>query len=351
MHDQTIAGLSFDHGVPPAAGSAERRTWMVVGLTAWMMVAEIGVGLWSGSKALEADGWHMATHAGAIGLAGLAYWYARTRAGSARFSFGTGKVYALSAWTNAVLLLIAGLWMGIASGWRFLHPVSIAVGEALPVAVLGLVVNIVSAYLLRPQPEAAPAAAPAKPVHDHGHDHGHGHAHEHAPVAPPPVVRAAPAPSVGHGHSHDHDLNRESAFLHVMLDLLTSVTAIVALVAVQQLGWWWLDPLMGLLGGVLVLRWGVNLLGDAGRQLLDAAPNDEVVKRVRDRLEQIDDVRVADLHLWELGLGRKAVMATIVTHTPRAANVYREAIRRETEADHLTVEVLHCGATCGDVHG
>jgi cation diffusion facilitator family transporter len=287
-----------------------------------MMVAEIGVGWWSGSMALLADGWHMGTHAGAIGLAGLAYWFARTRANTQRFSFGTGKVHALAAWTNALLLLGAGGWLVVDSVVRLWRPLPLNVGEALPIAVLGLVVNLVSAGLLSGGGESAGVADA------HGHDHAHGH---------------------GHGHAHatgDHDLNRRSAYLHVLMDLLTSVTAIGALVGAWLWGFTWLDPLMGALGAALVVRWGTQLLAESGRQLLDMAPEDETMTRIKAALEQVDDVRVADLHVWELGFGRRACMVSLVTHAPRDPGYYRAVVEAVTPIQHLTIEIHRCPNPC-----
>jgi cation diffusion facilitator family transporter len=324
MHDATVRDLDLGHAEPRSLTRSEGRVRVVVGLTAAMMFAEIGAGLASHSKALEADGWHMGTHAGAIGLAALAYAYGRSRATDERFSFGAGKVHALAAWTNAVLLLGAAVWMISASAWRLAVPVQIDVWEALPIAILGLLVNVVSAWLLKPE-DLPPG------LHGHDHAHDHGHAHDHAAPAAKKDV-----------DPHAHDLNRRGAYLHVLMDMVTSVTAIVALIGVWAKGWLFLDPLMGLVGGAMVLRWGVGLLKAAGAQLLDVSPPGAEMSRVRARLEEIDDVRVADLHVWELGFGRRACMATVVTHSPREPRVYRAAIREVIAVEHLTVEVHPC---------
>lgn len=353
MHEDTVRALDFSHQVPDLAGASESKVRWVAGLTLVTMFIEIGAGLVSGSKALEADGWHMGTHAGAIGLAAAAYWFARTRSGEPRYSFGAGKVYALAGWTNAVLLGVAAAWMVGASLWRLARPVEVHVHEAMPVAVLGLFVNLVSAWLL--MPAAASGAADRAPPHGHDHDHGHEHGHSHAHGAVPVVEVPPPPPppaAIGHGHAHEHaDLNHRGAYLHVVMDLLTSVLAIVALLGVWSEGWTFLDPLMGLLGGFMVLRWGWSLLGEAAGQLLDVAPSEGELGRVRARLESIDDVRVADLHVWELGFGRRACMATVVTHQPRSPRVYRDAIREVCAVQHLTVEVHPCAPPCGGGEG
>lgn len=322
MHDATVRGLGLDHGDPPRTGATEIRVRAVVGITLVTMVAEIAVGLMSGSKALEADGWHMGTHAGAIGLAAVAYWYGRTHGRDARFSFGAGKVHALAAWTNAVLLGVAATWIVVGSLWRLSHPETVNVREALPVAIFGLLVNVVCAWLLAPGSEATDDTA-SRP------DSAHAHSHDH-----------------GHSHGHDHDLNRAGAYLHVLMDMLTSVAAIVALIAVSYTKWTFLDPVIGAIGGIMVVRWGAQLLRDSAAELLDAAPSDDELRRVRTRLEAIDDVRVADLHVWALGFGRRACMATVVTHLPRAPMVYRAAIREVIGVDHLTVEVHPCTPPC-----
>ncbi len=323
MHEATVRDLDLGHAEPRSLARSEGNVRVVVGITFVTMIAEIAAGLVSHSKALEADGWHMGTHAGAIGLAALAYAFARSRANDTRFTFGAGKVHALAAWTNAIVLLAAALWMVGASVWRLFSPVEVNVGEALPIAVFGLLVNVASAWLLKPGdlPETMM-----------GHDHDHGHAHEHGHAT-------ATGPVAAHD---DHDLNRKGAYLHVLMDMATSVTAILALIGV----WAWrldfLDPLMGMIGGAMVLRWGIGLLQEAGAQLLDVSPSSDELARVRTRLESIDDVRVADLHVWELGFGRRACMATVVTHSPREPALYRAAIREVIKVEHLTVEVHPC---------
>jgi cation diffusion facilitator family transporter len=340
MHDALLSELRFEHGSPPNSSANERRTWAVVALTTLTMVAEIAVGWWSGSQALEADGWHMGTHAGAIGIAGLAYWFARTQAGKARFTFGTGKVYALAAWTNALVLLAAAVAVGVESFLRLLRPEPVNYAEALPVAVVGLLVNVASAWLLRPG-HAGAHHDHGHPHHHHGHPHdhhGHDHAgHDHDPHGHP----HAPA-----GDDHHHDLNLRSAYLHVLMDLITSVAAIGAIATGYYLGWTRLDPAVGVVGGWLIGAWALSLLRDSGRQLLDMSPSEETMARLRARLEQIDDVRVADLHVWDLGFGRRACMLSLVTDIQRPNEVYRDAVRDVTRVDHLTIEVHGCPDPC-----
>lgn len=298
---------------PVATSRAERRTRWVVAITAGMMIAELVVGTLTKSLALVADGWHMATHAGALGLAALAYWYARTRAHEASFAFGTGKVYALTGFTNAVVLLLVAVAMMTEGVARLLSPEKVNFAEAIPVAVLGLLVNLGSYFILHPG------------EHDHDHGHAHGHAH-------------------GHGHAHapgeHHDVNLKAAYMHVLADALTSITAIAALLGGKIFGWVWLDPAMAILGSAVILKWGVGLVRQSSRQLLDIAPSPELEKTIRKRLEQLgSDVR--DLHVWELGPNRRGCIVSICTTGTLALDEVRTAILEAAPIDHLTVEIEH----------
>ena len=223
----------------------ERRTWMVVGLTAITMVVEIAAGSWFNSMALLADGWHMATHAGAMGLSALAYRFARRHARNPRFTFGTGKVGDLAAFSSGIILAVAALMIGWELIVRLARPLPIGFNQAILVAILGLIVNFVSAAMLWSR-------------HGHGHDRAHDHGHDH---------------SRGHDHGHDHahhaDHNIRAAFMHVVADALTSVLAIVALVAGLWFGAVWLDPLMGIVGAAVILHWSFGLMRDTGGILLD----------------------------------------------------------------------------------
>jgi cation diffusion facilitator family transporter len=290
----------------------ERRTWWVVGLTAAMMVAEIVGGTVFGSMALVADGWHMSTHAAALGIAALAYRFARTRAHDPRFSFGTGKVGELAAFASAVVLAIVALLIGYESLLRLITPVHIDVGQALPIAVVGLLVNLASAWLLRDD-------------HDHAHHHGHDHDDAH---------------DDGHAH-HDHDTNLRAAYVHVLADALTSVLAIAALLGGRFYGLFWLDPLMGLVGTAVILAWSWSLIRSAGAVLLDAVPNAALADEVRRRLESGGD-RLADLHLWRLGPGHNGLIATIVSDDPQAPAAYKAKLDGLEGLAHVTIEVEPC---------
>ena len=287
----------------------ERRTWMVVGLTAITMVVEITAGSWFNSMALLADGWHMATHAGAMGLSALAYRFARRHARNPRFTFGTGKVGDLAAFSSGIILAVAAVMIGWESLTRLAQPVTIAFGEAVVVAVLGLIVNLVSAGMLWSR---------------HDHDHGHGHAHDHV-------------------HHADHNIR--SAFIHVVADALTSVLAIVALGAGLWFGAVWLDPLMGLVGAAVILHWSVGLMRDTGGILLDMEAGGDLAGRIRAEIESKDGDRVADLHVWRVGPGHFAAIVAIVTRRATDAAELKVALKARYPLAHLTVEVLATAPT------
>jgi cation diffusion facilitator family transporter len=316
---------------PPAAiGHAERRTRWVVGLTAVMMVAELVVGTITKSLSLVADGWHMATHAGALGLAALAYWYARTRASEASFTFGTGKVFALTGFTNAIVLILVALAMLTEGVRRLVAPEQVRFDEALPVAVIGFVVNIVSFFLLHPGGQ-------------HGHDH-HGH-HDHAHHDHAHHDHHAHHAHHDHAHaSHEHDVNLRAAYLHVAADALTSLTAIAALLGGRYFGWVFLDPLMAILGSAVILKWGVGLVRQSGRQLLDVVSSPELEAAIRRNLEALGEVEIRDLHVWEIGPGKRGCIVALTTTEARPLEVYRGAVLEAAAIEHLTVEIDHVPA-------
>ncbi|WP_430912546.1 CDF family Co(II)/Ni(II) efflux transporter DmeF [Methylobacterium sp. sgz302541] len=308
MHAHSIERHTHEHVfLGERHARNERRTWAVVALTAVMMVAEIAGGMLLGSLALVADGWHMSTHAAALGIAALAYRFARTHARDPRFSFGTGKFGDLAAFASAVILGMIALFIAYESVTRLIDPVAIAYAQAIPIAVLGLGVNLASVWLLHD---------------DHGHDHDHHHGHDHA----------------HHGH---HDSNFRAAYVHVLADALTSVLAIVALLGGLYAGLAWLDPLMGLVGTGVILAWSVSLMRGAGAVLLDAAPEDHVAADIRARLETDGD-RVSDLHLWQIGPGHRAAVVSLVSHHPQAPSVYKARLSGLHELSHVTVEVEPC---------
>ena len=301
----------FDDGNPLAERSTRRALW----LTTVMMLVEIVGGWWFNSMAVLADGWHMSSHALALGLAAFAYACARRYAHDDRFAFGTWKIEILAGYTSAIALLGVALLMAVQSAQRLFAPSAIHYDQAIAIAVAGLAVNLLCAWWLRDGHG-----------HDHAHHHGHAHGHGHA-----------------HPHAHDHpaqDLNLRSAYLHVVADAATSVLAIVALIAGKVWGAAWLDPVMGLVGAVLVTVWAVGLLRDTGRVLLDAQMDAPVVAEVREVIEQGPwPARLADLHVWQVGRGKFAVVASVVTAAELDADRIREALSIHDELVHVTVEV------------
>jgi len=315
--------------------SGERRTRWVVYLTATMMVGELVIGSLTGSVALQADGWHMGTHVGALGLTLVAYWYARRHAGNDAFSFGTGKIYALAGFTSGILLAVVAVHMVMEGIEHLLHREPVQYLEALVVASIGLVVNLVSAYLLSRDHSYAHDGHFG---HDHGHGHGHGHDHGHAH-------------DDHHGHDHGPkakpvpgtvDFNLRAAYIHILADAMTSLLAVVSLALGHFIGWWFLDPVMGIVGAGVILWWTIALCRQAMRQLLDVVSSPAHERIVKQTLEAIDDVKVSDLHVWELGPGRRSCIVALVTSTPRSVEYYRDAILKTFEVAHLTIEIHAC---------
>ncbi len=296
------------------------RTRLVLILTVIMMVAEIAAGSIFGSMALLADGWHMATHAAVLAVAVFAYSYARRHAANAAYTFGTGKVGDLAAFTSAILLGVVALLMAYESAERLANPVNIAFSEAILVAVIGLIVNLVSAWLL-------------KDDHTHAHDHAHGHAPDHG------HDHEEHAHHHAEHHAHKRDHNREAAYAHVLADALTSVFAIVALTAGLFWGLNWMDPAMGVVGAAVIARWSWLLMKSSGRVLLDATPTAATERAVRKAIESDGDVEIADLHVWRIAPGQLAAVLTVVTRTPKPAAYYKARLAGITGLSHTTVEV------------
>ncbi len=280
----------------------EQRTRWVIGLTATMMVVEIVAGLAFGSMALLADGWHMATHAAALGVAAFAYAYARRHADDPRYSFGTGKVAALGGFASAVGLAVVAILVCGESVERLATPSPIRFNEAIAVAWVGLLVNIVCAVLLR---------------------------EDHA------------LSTVGEDHHH-HDHNLRGAYLHVLADALTSVLAIGALTAGKYFGWTWMDSMTGLIGSVVIARWSWGLLRDTSRVLLDAEAGEERHESIRKAIEADADNRMADLHLWRVGPQHLAAIISVVTQHPREPAHYKQLLASHRDLAHVTVEVHRC---------
>lgn len=283
------------HGHEHAEGRARTATL----LTAAFMVAEIAAGLWFGSMALLADGVHMATHVGALGLAAAAYWLARRNVRNARFSFGSGKFGDLAAFANAILLGVVAVAVAIESVQRLLAPTIIDYPSALPIAVLGLFTNLVSAFILK------------------GDDHGHGH------------------------HAHDH--NMRAAYVHVLADAATSLLAIAALGAGWLFGLRWLDPAVGIIGALVIASWSSGLIRASSMVLLDAETDPALSREIRALAEGEIGARVADLHLWRVGPGHHSLIVSLVAPAEVTAEAVKARLReRYPDLSHVTVEVATC---------
>jgi len=301
MHSQTVKQKRHDHDFAVIHRHGEKRTAQVFILTAVTMVVEITAGMAFGSMALLADGWHMGTHAAAFAITIFAYRYARRHAGSERFSFGTGKVTVLGGFASAVALAVVAVMMMIESVERIVHPLSIRFDDAITVAVLGLLVNVVSAWLLS------------------------GHSHQH-----------------GHGEAHHHDHNLKAAYFHVLADALTSVLAIIALLAGKALGWIWMDAVMGIVGGIIIVRWSYGLLTETSSILLDSSASPSELNALRSAIEKDADNRISDLHVWKVSADHSAAIISVVTHNPRPPEHYKALANKAADLSHVSVEVLEC---------
>lgn len=317
MHTQNLSDWTHDHIFDSGNHAAERGTRLVMWITAVMMVIEILAGWWFNSMALLADGWHMSSHAVAIGLSAFAYAAARRYARDPRFAFGTWKIEILAGFASAIFLLGIVAMMVTASVERIVTPQPIHYQEAMIVAALGLVVNIVCAVIL----------AGAHDHHHHDHHDSTGHHHDHA-------------------HEHSHDLNLKSAYVHVIADAATSVLAIIALAGGWVYGWSWLDPLMGIVGAVLVALWAKNLIIATGKVLLDREMDHGVVAEIRAAVEtdqSAGNTRVTDLHVWRVGKGVYSCALSLVTHDKDLSpNAVRAQLAQHAEIVHSTIEINHC---------
>lgn len=314
-HDLSRWTHRHDYGGTSSA-SAERSTRQVLWITVATMLLEIIAGWCFNSMAVLADGWHMSSHALAIGLSVLAYGAARKYARDPRFAFGTWKIEVLAGYTSALGLLGVAAAMIFGSVERLISPQPIAYAEALTVAVIGLAVNLICALILGK-------------AHDHGHDHGHFPAHDHH-------------------HGTKEDLNLKAAYIHVLADALTSVLAIAALAGGWLWGWRWLDPAIGLVGAALVALWSKNLLLQTGRVLLDREMDHPVVAEIHDVIAALpaDATEITDLHVWRVGSGAYACTLSLLTHDATLTPLtVREALAIHQELVHVTVEIHRCD-TC-----
>jgi len=302
MHRIDHSHFRKAHDFVPDFSHAERRTRIVIGITAGMMVVEIVAGLMSHSMALLVDGWHMSTHVTAFLITAVAYYLARRHAGNARFSFGTGKIGVLGGFTSAVVLSVVALLMAGESIRRLFIPLTIHFNEAIGIAFIGLLVNLTCAFLLS----------------DHHHE-------------------------TGPGDAHQQDLNLRAAYLHVLADAFTSLLAITALTGGKFFGWAWLDPAVGIVGSGVVFSWAYTLLRDTSGILLDRTPpSSDLPDQIRRAVESDGDSLVTDLHVWQVGIGKYAAMISIVAHEPKSCDSYRSLLRGHNELVHVTIETQHC---------
>jgi len=304
MHIHTLSNWQHGHDFSLIHTQGESRTRQVLVLTAVTMLFEVAAGIAYGSMALLADGWHMGTHVAAFFITIFAYRYAKKHANDQAFTFGTGKVSVLGGFASAIALAVVSLVMIVESAQRLISPQAIHFNEAIGVALLGLLVNLVSAFLLQ--------------------GHHHGEQHEHA------------------GNLHHHDHNLKAAYLHVLADAFTSLLAIIALFSGKFLGWTWLDPIMGIVGAAVISRWAYGLLKETSPILLDGSIDDGYLKAIRKRIESSQDNRVSDMHVWKVGPADYAAIISIVTHYPQDIDSYKNLLRDFRELSHLTLEINNC---------
>jgi cation diffusion facilitator family transporter len=310
MHDHTFGQDRKRFG--------ERRTILVILISALTMGLEIGAGIVFGSMALLADGLHMGSHASALAVSAFAYYYTRRHADNPRFNFGTGKINSLAAFTSAVMLVLFALVMVVESTGRLLRPVPIGFNQAIFVAVIGLVVNGICLFVLG------------------GHDHSHDDTDHTRPDAP------HTPPTDGHSDARHKDLNLRSAYLHVLADALTSILAIFALLGAKYLGQHWLDPFMGVVGAGLVIRWSWSLLRASSQVLLDMQAPDVIREELRSAIESQGDDRISDLHVWAVGQGIYAAEIALVSSNPLDTENYYQLLPKQLGIVHLTIETRQC---------
>lgn len=300
MHIYNLNKWKHAHRFNLVDKQGERNTKRVILLTVIMMSIEITAGILYNSMALLADGWHMGTHAAALGITVFSYSYARRHTDDPQYSFGTGKVSELGGFASAVVLVVVAVLMGAESVHRLVSPRAIQFNAAIFVAIVGLVVNLVSAFILQ------------------GGSHTHGHHKDH-------------------GHQHDHNL--QAAYLHVLADALTSVLAVVALLAGKIFGWMWMDPLMGIVGSVIIAQWAYGLLCDTSKVLLDTRVSQETESAIRSAIESNSDNRISDLHIWRIGSNHLCVVISIVTHYPKSPDHYKQLLGDIKDLAHVNIEI------------
>lgn len=321
MHAHTLEQWQHSHQFNIKNNKAEKRTYYVLILTAITMLIEIVAGTVYGSMALLADGWHMGTHVAAFMITIFAYSYSRKYENHPKYSFGTGKVNVLAGFASAIALAVIALLMLIESLYRFIEPQTIHFNEAIVVAVIGLIVNVASMLMLHD--------------HDHHHHHDHEHEEEH------------------HGHTHHehhHDHNLKAAYMHVLADALTSLFAIIALLLGKYYGWNWMDPLMGIVGGIIITKWSIGLMKESSPILLDENIHSSYEQKIKAAIENDADNRISDLHIWRISAHHYSAMISIVTHYPKKVEYYKELLKEFHKLSHITIEVNTCsGKPCKEI--
>ncbi|MGZ8165445.1 MAG: CDF family Co(II)/Ni(II) efflux transporter DmeF [Methylobacter sp.] len=316
MHARVLNLLKHDHDFAVINKKGERRTRLVLILTFFTMMLEVTTGIMYGSMALLADGWHMGTHVAAFMITSFAYRYSRLHAHDQTFAFSTGKVGVLGGFASSVVLSMVAFMMLVESGERMLNPHVILFNEAIAVASFGLLINLVSALLLK------------DPQH-----HRHNHLH--------------------HDHLHHHDHNLKAAYFHVLADALTSVLAIIALVLGKYHGWNWLDPVMGMVGALIITHWSFTMIKETSPVLLDESIDINYKMAIKEKIESDADNRISDLHIWRVGPNHFALIISLVSHNPKAPEYYKALLNNFQSLDglnklsHITIEVNQCfGDTC-----
>ena len=322
MHQHRHANWAHDHQFFSPNKSGETRTQWVLLLTLITMVVEIIAGMVFGSMALLADGWHMGTHAAAFGITLYTYAYARKNSNNDRFSFGTGKVGILGGFASAIALAMVALMMAIESIMRLVEPNEIKFDEAIFVAVIGLIVNIVSAFILK----------------DHHHDHHHGHSHSHDDHQ---ADHHHDSEHATEPHKH-HDVNLKAAYFHVLADALTSLLAIGALILGKYLGWASLDSIMGVVGAIIIIRWAFSLLKETSTILLDHNSDTALEMSIKHKIESDSDAEVVDLHVWAVSTGQFAAIISLVTESPKSPDYYKALLLPSSALVHISVEINIC---------
>jgi len=328
MHSENLHQWGHHHHYldDEAIDSGQRRVMYVLALTAVTMAVEIVAGTVFHSMALVADGWHMASHSAAMGITLFAYWFARTRSGDRRYCFGTGKVNVLGGYSSALVLAVVALMMVWESVDRIITPLPISFDQAVIVATIGLLVNLLSVKLLHGAED------------NHGHHHAHEHEHEH---------EHHDAHHTEEAYLLGEDHNLRAAYLHVMADVLTSVLAIVALLSGKWMGWTWMDPIMGIVGALVIAKWSYGLLRDTSAVLLDGSISEDIVHHIQEDIEADADNLVSDIHVWRVGANHLAAVVSLVTHSPQDPGHYKALLSGHKELSHVTVEVNRCpGEAC-----